>query len=135
MNLNFVRATYWIGAIVDALAALQLMTPTSESVLGFPGLRAPGAAGQPAVIAAVLMLGFSAVLLWGHLRTRERRTLLAITFVVVLGLAAVNLILGASGAMTWSQLGPTLTIQTVLAVMFGLSFRIARKAALASRAV
>ena len=129
MNLDFVRATYWIGAIVDALAAMQLLLPTTSRVLGFQGLRAPGAAGQPAIVAAVLMLGFSAILIWAHLRTRSRRGVLAVTFVVVLALAVGNIVLGLSGATPWAQLAPTLVIQTILAVMFGLSFRIANKAA------
>jgi hypothetical protein len=135
MNLNFVRATYWIGAIVDALAAVQLLTPTGSRVLGLPGLCPPGAAGQPAIIAAVLMLGFSTVLFWAHLRTRERRAVLGITLAVVLGLAAGNVALGMTGALTWAALAPTLVIQVVLATLFGVSIPIARKAALAHVAV
>jgi hypothetical protein len=99
-------------------------------VLGFPGLRAPGAAGQPAIVAAVLMLGWAALLIWAHLRTRERRGVLALTLVVVLGLGAGNLALEASRAISWVQLAPTLAIQAVLATLFGSSFAIARRAAL-----
>ena len=130
MNLDFVRATYWIGAIVDTLAAVQLLLPRSVQVLGFAGLREAGAAGQPAIVAAVLMLGFSAVLVWAHLRTRERRAVLGITLAVVAGLAAGNVALGLSGAMSWTQLAPTLVIQAVLATLFGASIPIARRAAL-----
>ena len=130
--LDFVRATYWVGAIVDALAAVQLLLPTGSQLLGFAGLRAPGAAGQPAIIAAVLMLGWSAVLVWAHLRTRERRAVLAVTLGVVLALAAGNVVLGVSGAMAWRALAPTLGIQTGLAVMFAASIAIARNAALES---
>lgn len=130
MNLDFVRATYWIGAIVDALAAVQLLLPTSARMLGFAGLREPGAAGQPAIVAAILMLGFSAVLIWAHLRTRERRAVLSITLIVVLALAAGNVALGLTGAMPWTRLAPTLVIQAVLATLFGLSIPIARRAAL-----
>jgi len=130
VNLDFVRGTYWLGAIVDALTAVQLLMPTSATFLGFRGLRAPGAAGQPAIIAAVLMMGFSVILVWAHLRTRERRTVLTITLLVVLGLAAGNIVLGLAGAMTWPQLAPTLAVQAVLATMFGLSIPVARKAAL-----
>jgi hypothetical protein len=130
MNLNFVRATYLTGAIVDALAAVQLLTPTGVRVLGFEGLRQAGAAGQPAVIAAVLMLGFSAILVWAHLRTRERRTVLAITLGVVVALAAGNVALGMSGAMSWMSLVPTLAIQVVLAALFATCIPIARRAAL-----
>jgi hypothetical protein len=135
MNLQFVRATYWLGAIVDALAAVQLMTPVGATVLGFPGMRAHGAAGQPAVMAAVLMLGWSVVLIWGHLLTRDRRTLLPITLGVILALAASNIVLGATGALPWSQLIAPLLIQSVLAVMFAMSFRIATVAALTRDAI
>ena len=128
--LDFVRATYWIGAIVDALAAVQLLTPVGATVLGFAGLRMPGAAGQPAIVAAVLMLGWSVVLVWAHLRTRERRAVLTITLVVVAGLAAGNIALGATGAIAWGALAPTLAIQAVLLALFATSARIARAAAL-----
>ena len=131
MNLDFVRATYWIGAIVDAAAAAQLLTPVGTRLFGFPGLRAPGAAGQPAVIAAVLMLGWSVLLVWAHLRTRERRTVLAITLGVVLALAAGNIALGLSGATPWTQLVPTLAIQAVLTALFATAIPLARAAALA----
>lgn len=134
MNLGFVRATYWVGAIVDALAAVQLLTPAGTRVLGFEGLRAPGATGQPAIVAAVLMLGFSAILVWAHLRTRERRAVLAITLAVVLALAAGNVALGASGAMPWTTLASTLVIQAVLTAMFATSIPIARRAARARAA-
>ena len=132
MNLDFVRATYWLGAIVDALAAVQLLLPTSVTLLGAPGLRSPGAAGQPAVVAATLMLGWSAVLIWAHLRTRERRTVLAITLVVVLALAVGNTAAGLSGVTAWVRLALPLSIQVVLIAAFGASISIARKAALES---
>lgn len=127
--LDFVRLTYWVGAIVDALAAVQLLVPRGVRVLAFEGLRAPGADGQPAIIAAVLMLGFSVLLVWAHLRTRERRAVLAVTLGVVLALAAGNLALGATGAMSWGSLAPTLAIQAVLTAMFSASVVIARDAA------
>jgi hypothetical protein len=130
MKLDFVRATYWIGAIVDALAAVQLLLPVGSTLLGFPGLRAAGAAGQPAIVAAVLMLGWSVVLVWAHLRTRERRTILAITLGVVVAMAASNIALGAAGTTAWSTLAPTLVIQAVLATLFATSFAIARAAAI-----
>ena len=134
MNLDFVRATYWIGAIVDALAAVQLLMPQGSRLFGFVGMRAAGAAGQPAIIAATLMLGWSVVLVWAHLRTRDRRAILAITLLVVLALAAGNIALGATGGIAWQSLLPTLAIQAILTALFGLSIPIARHAALAREA-
>ena len=132
MNLNFVRATYWLAAVAYVLAAVQLMMPTSMTVLGFPGLRAPGAAGQPAVVAAVLFVGWSFVLVWAHLRTRQRRAILAISLGVTIATAGVNLLLGITGAVPWDHLIGTLLFQAVFAVLFGVSIRIARRAAIAT---
>jgi hypothetical protein len=130
MNLNFVRGTYWLAAIAYVLAAVQLMMPTSMTVLGFPGLRAPGAAGQPAVVAAVLSVGWSFVLVWAHLRTRQRRAILSISLGITFAMAGVNLLLGLSGAVPWDHLVGTLVFQAVFAVLFGTSVRIARRAAI-----
>jgi hypothetical protein len=129
-KLDFVRATYWIGAFVDIGAAVQLLLPAGTTLLGFPGLRVPGAAGQPAIMAAALMLAWAVLLIWAHLRTRERRGALAITLALVLGLAAGNLVLGASGTVAWGQLAPTLAIQAMLVALFGSAFAIARAAAI-----
>jgi heme A synthase len=130
MNLDFVRASYWLGAFANIGAAVRLLTPTSGKALGFTGLRAPGASGQPAIVAATLSIGFAVVLVWAHLRTRERRSVLTIALLVALALAAGNIALGLTGAIAWTQLAPTLAIQAVLVVLFALSARIARAAAL-----
>ena len=132
MNLNFVRATYWLAAVAYVLAAVQLMMPTSMTILGFAGLRAPGAAGQPAVVAAVLYVGWSFVLIWAHLRTRQRRAILAISLGVTFATAGVNLLLGLTGAVTWDHLIGTLVFQALFAVLFGVSIVIARRAAIAT---
>lgn len=129
VKLDFVRATYWLGAIVDALAGVQLLTPVGTKVLGFEGLRAPGAAGAPAITAAALMFAWSAVLIWAHLRTRQRRTILAITGVLVFALAAANVTYGVTGVEPWADLAAPLAIQAVLLVMFSVAHSIARAAA------
>ena len=137
MGLNLVRATYWLGAIVDALAGVQLLVPTSATILGFSGLRAPGAAGYPAVTAAILMFGFSMILVWAHLRTVDRRRVLLFTLLVVVALALANIAFGSSGTLPWSKLVPPLLIQAILITLFATSYSItvkeaARRAALTS---
>jgi hypothetical protein len=129
VGLNLVRATYWLGAIVDVLAGVQLLLPSSVTILGFPGLRLPGAAGYPAVIAAVLMFGFSAILIWAHLRTVERRRVLVLTLIVIVALAVANLLYGVTGALPWAQLVGPLGIQAVLSVLFAVSYAVATREA------
>ena len=129
MGLNFVRLTYWVGGLVDLLAGIQLLLPTSVVLLGFRGLREPGPAGYPAVMAAFLMFGFTLILVWAHLRTVDRRQVLLFTLLVVIALAATNLAFAASGALVWTQVAGSLVIQAVLVAMFATSYAIATREA------
>ncbi len=120
------RISYWVGAVIDVLAAVQLSLPTSVTVFVFHGLRPQGPAAQPALMAAVLMLGFTALLLWADRRPYERRAVLGVTLVVVLGLAAASLWLGVSGAVEWPGLLPSLGIQVALVVLFAIALTTAQ---------
>lgn len=128
-RLDFVRLTYWVGAIVCVLAAVQYALPTSATLLGFPGQRPAGPAGQMALVGATLFAGWAAVLVWAHLRTRERRAVLAVAFFMVLGFIAGNLVYASIGILGWPATTPTIAVEAILAAMFGASFLIARAAA------
>jgi hypothetical protein len=125
VGLILVRLTYWLGALVDALAGVQLLLPTTVTVLGFRGLRTPGVAGFPGVTAAVLMFGFSSILVWAQMRPLERRWVLLITLLVVIALAAANIGYGRAGILPWSQLLGALVIQGVLIALFATSYAVA----------
>jgi hypothetical protein len=120
------RISYWTGALIDGLAAVQVLLPASVTVLAFQGLSPGGAAARPALMAAVLMLGFAGLLLWADRRPFERRGVLGITLLVVMGLAAANAYLGLSGARPWADLLPSLAIQAALAVLFSVALTTAR---------
>ena len=127
MGMNLVRTTYWLGAIIDLLAGIQLLLPESVTLLGFEGLRSPGPAGLPAVTAAILMFGFTAILLWAQLRPVERRVVLLITLAVIVLLALVNVVSGLADVQPWCRLLPPLGIQAVLGVLFAASYVIAAR--------
>ena len=127
MGLILVRVTYWFGAIIDALAGVLLLLPESVTVLGFGGLRFPGPSGLPALTAAVLMFGFSAVLIWAQMAAVERRAVLLITLVVIVALTTVNVVAGLTGTQTWEQLCAPLCMQVVLVILFFVSFVIASR--------
>jgi hypothetical protein len=118
VKMKLLRASYWLGAAIDALAALQLLIPSGTKVLFLGGLRPAGSAAQPAIMAAALMLGFSALLLWADRRPAQRRGVLAATLAVVVGLALGNLALGVNGDLQLSGFAPTLVIQAVLTALF-----------------
>src|SRR5574340_1628337 len=129
MGLKAVRATYLLGAVIDALAGIQLLLPRSVTLVAFRGLRLPGADGYPAAIAAVLMFGFTGILLWGSRNPVGRRGVLLVTLLAILGLAAVNIVWGALGLIAWSDLAGALVIQAFLTACFAASYRFAGRAA------
>lgn len=116
------RFACWVGAVVDLLAGIQLLLPSSTHVLGFAGLRASGGAGLPATMAAVLMFGFSGILLWAQSRIVKRRAVMLVTLLVVVALAAANLTFGLLGDITWAALAGPLLIQTGLTALFSTAY-------------
>ena len=122
MVSSLIRFTCWLGAIIDVLAGVQFLLPRSATVFGFEGQRPPGAVGLPAITAAVLMFGFTAILVWAQARPIERRAVLLITLAVIVSLAVVNLVAGCTGVRPWNRLLPALCIQTVLGTLFAVSY-------------
>ena len=127
--MKLVRTTYWLGAIIDLLAGLQLLFPESTRIIGFEGLKAQGNLGLPAVTAAVLMFGFTAILIWAQLKPVRRRGILFITLAVIITLATVNVVSGLRGLLPWNKLIGPLVIQGTLVMLFTLSSIITSRAA------
>jgi len=92
-KILWLRISYWMGALVDAFAALQLIFPNlfamSYKLAAFsPGLDWHDASGR----GASLMVGWSCLLLWADRKPMERKGVLLITiFPVLLGLAISGL--------------------------------------------
>jgi hypothetical protein len=124
VRLRLVQFTYWAGAVVDVLAGIQLLMSKRVTLLGFQGMRTAGAAGLPAITAAVLMFGFTGILVWAQSRPVERRAVLLVTLVVIIILAAVNIGSGMRRLQSWEMIVPPLLIQTVLATLFASSYLI-----------
>ena len=129
MKRKLVRFTCWAGAIIDILAGIQLLVPEHIRLLGFEGMRPAGIAGVPAIMAAVLMFGFTAILVWAQVRPVERRAVLPITLAVIVSLTVLNIVLGVEGLRPWETLIPSLCIQTVLTILFTTSCMVVNRMA------
>jgi len=125
MSQRLVRFTYWAGAAIDVLAGIQLLMPEHMALLGFQGMRPSGVAAMPAITAAVLMFGFTAILMWAGFCPVERRFVLLVTLGVIVTLASVNVMSGVMGWQSWDTLIAPLLIQTVLTTLFTTSYVIA----------
>lgn len=123
------RASYWIGAVVDALVATQLLPP--DFWASFDGLTAytPSNTLNFALgIASALMFGWTLLLIWADRKPLERRGILLLTtFPVIFGIALNNASAVASGLRPLTSALPDLTIGIALAVLFTFSYFNARK--------
>jgi hypothetical protein len=122
------RISFWIGAIIDALAAIQLLIPSLwASSYGLTIDTANGALTLALVTAASLMLGWTGLLIWADRKPLQRKGILLLTaFPVVFGMAANNIYAAASGLTTVQSVLPFLVMQCVLSVLFVFSYFNAR---------
>jgi|SRR5271165_4745639 len=123
--VRWLRISYWVGAVVDALAGVQMLSPRLFAFgMGLDDFR-PGPDTRYAMgIVAALMFGWTAALLWADRRRIERRDVLALTVVpVILGLAANEAFSVGSGFLSAQFVAPIWALQLGLGVLFLVSWR------------
>jgi hypothetical protein len=127
-KILLLRISFWIGAIIDALAAIQLLIPSLwASSYGLTINTPNGALNLALVTAAALMLGWTGLLVWADRKPMERKGILLLTaFPVVFGMAANNVYAAASGLTTIQSVLPFIVMQCVLSVLFVFSYFNAR---------
>ncbi len=113
-KIFWLRLCYWVGAILDGFAAIRLTGQFVNS------LQDPSGFTSVTGIAAALMWGWTALLLWADRRPAERRGVIILTlFPVLLGLA-INLILPLLlNIQTFGQLGGTVLTGVGVITLFG----------------
>jgi hypothetical protein len=124
----WLRVSYWLGAILDLLAGLTMLFPALfainnqlSSFYPAPNYRYAMGMGAP------LMLAWTLLLLWADRKPLERMGILPITFLVILGEVANEIIAARTGYITATALIPTWIIQAILSVLFIFSYLNARK--------
>ncbi|HJQ83951.1 MAG TPA: hypothetical protein VKA21_07745 [Candidatus Binatia bacterium] len=110
-----------VGAAVDALAAVALLSPSlSARMLGVGDVPVTPALLYAMRTAAALMIGWTGLLLWASARPVERGGVVVLTIVpVVAGLALTELAGVADGFVALANVAPLLVMQAALAA-FGL---------------
>jgi hypothetical protein len=114
-EVRWLRVSYWVGAIVDALAFLEMLFPgTLRALLGDPGQEFSVEYRLAQAFGAPLMIGWTVLLLWADRKPLERKGVLVITvFPVVSGL----LIRGVVGAATGVFVGPTASAAIAIPIL------------------
>ena len=122
--VRWLRISYWAGAILDALAALSMLSPdlfaATNGLTDFrPGLEWRFAMGM----GASLMIGWTALLLWADRKPLERKGVLPITvFPVVLGLALNEIVAVRDGFLPVSTTIPVWIAQAIITSLFLFSY-------------
>jgi hypothetical protein len=117
--VQWLRIAYWVGIIVDAVAALQMLFP--QLLLRTYGIDlVPTSEFTFAMrFGAPLMIGWTVLLFWADRRPVERKDVLLITACpVVLGYAAIVAYAVAAGFATPVQMMPAMVMQTILFALF-----------------
>lgn len=132
--IRWLRISYWVGAIVDAAAAAQMLHPPlfafGMNLAGF----APGHDYRYAMgMGASLMLGWTALLLWADRDPMGRRGVLPLTAAIVAALAANEVLAVRAGFLTFGPVVPIWLLQTSLAALFLGSWALAETRARGAR--
>jgi len=129
--VRWLRASYWAGAILDALATLSMLFPALFAATNrlpdfHPGIEYRYAMGM----GASLMLGWTALLLWADRKPLERMGVLPITLLpVVLGLVVNEIVAVRAGFLSVESTAPVWVVQALIAVLFVFSYLNARSVA------
>lgn len=108
-HVTWLRTSYWVGAVADAVAAVSLLIPSRTGETEFR--YAMG-------MAAALMLAWTVLLIWGDRKPVERRGVLLLTvFPLIPCLFASVIYAGAVGQLV---LGEVALRSVMLIVIFGL---------------
>lgn len=127
-SLLFVRATYWLGAVIDILAGIRMLLADRLVPRGV----VPGLGFRYALwTAASLMVSWSALLVWADRNPVERRgVLLLTTCPALIGLMVSQAVAVETGFRTLTQAMSFWALEGVLVVLFLVSYSTARKLAM-----
>ena len=123
-RILWLRISYWTGAIIDGLAAIQMLVPAIFAATNkLPDFH-PGAEYKYAMgMGASLMLGWTVLLLWADQDPLVRKGVLLITiFPVILGIVVTEIQAVISGFIPMGKMLPTWALQIILIALFSGSY-------------
>ena len=127
-EILWLRISYWVGAIVDALAAVQMLFPKLYTLTSDTGFTPNTEFGYAVRLGAPLMVGWTAILIWADRKPVERKGVLLIVVPVLVGEALSQITAIPSGISSVGAMMPIWILQAVLIALFTFSYLNARSA-------
>ncbi|MHB8086687.1 MAG: hypothetical protein ACYDH2_00410 [Anaerolineaceae bacterium] len=119
----WLRASYWVGAVVDVVAGLIMLFPSLYGIFNQQtGFLATPAFLNVAWMGAPLMFGWTVLLLWADRKPVERRAVLLITLIPIIGNAIDQIVSVYTGFYPLSVAIPQWFIQAILITLFTFSY-------------
>jgi hypothetical protein len=121
--VRWLRISFWIGAIWDALEAVLMLFPDSfVSYIGF-SLSANRSFAYGLAYGAPLMAGWTVLLIWADRKPLERKGVLLITVApVVIGYAAIQVVGAITRAIPIERCVSTLAVIVLFACLLTFSY-------------
>jgi len=124
----WLRVSFWIGAVFDLLDGLAMLFPGLLGVDKVLSIFSPTPASRFAFgMGAPVMLGWTVLLLWADRKPLERKGVLPITLLVVLGEVANEIVAVQAGSIPVGTLIPTWILQAAVCGLFLFSYLYARR--------
>jgi hypothetical protein len=120
-GMKVLKLAYLAGAITDFLVFLLMIFPSLATI--FWGFREFDDKYYFAMgMGAALMLGWTMLLLWAYQQPIERRFVALLTIIVIIGIAATNMIMLNRGTFTITERLPTFIILIILITLFSYGY-------------
>jgi hypothetical protein len=127
-RLLWLRISYWVGAIVDGLAAVQMLFPKLYTLISGADFAPNAEFGYAMRLGVPLMAGWTAILIWADRRPVERKGVLLIVIPVVVGEALNQITAIPIGVSSVGAMIPIWILQAMLIALFTFSYLNARVA-------
>jgi hypothetical protein len=126
--LYWLHTSYWMGAWLDLVVGLTMLFPGLFGVSQMLSIFSPTPASRFAFgMGAPVMLGWTILLLWADRKPLERKSVLLITILVVLGEVANEIVAVRAGSIPVGTLIPTWILQAAVCGLFLFSYLYARR--------
>jgi hypothetical protein len=121
--IRWLRVSYWVGAVVDFVAGLMMLIPSLFKLMNQPVDFHPTNDFRYAMgMGAPLMFGWTILLLWADRKPLERKDVLPITLVVVVG-EIITQVWGIKvGFVPLGALIPSFVMQAIILSLFTFSY-------------